>query len=105
MRWLIVTLEWLVLLPLWRAIFKPKPIQVIFASGTAFVWLIVIIVVAAVSGGGDDDDNGAATQAQPSPTVVVEESPMAEPADGEVQETPEPRPSQRLSLKSRQSSA
>jgi hypothetical protein len=93
MRWLIVILEWLVLLPLWRVIFKPKPIQVIFAAGTVFMWLIVLIVVAAVSGGGDEDDNGPAAQAQPSPTVVAEGSPTVEPpADGEVQETPEPTP-------------
>ena len=93
MRWLIVILEWLVLLPLWRAIFKPKPIQVIFAAGTVFMWLIVLIVIAAISGGGDEDDNGPAAQAQPSPTVAAEDSPTAEPpTDGEVQETPEPTP-------------
>ncbi len=93
MRWLIVILEWLILLPLWRALFKPKPIQVVFASGTALVWLIIIIV-ASTAGGGDDEDEGEpAAQTQSSPTVAAEESPTAEPpTDGEVQETPEPTP-------------
>lgn len=55
MRWLVKILEWLVLLPLWRSIFKPKVIQGFFAAGTALVWLIVIIVVAAPAGGGGGD--------------------------------------------------
>jgi hypothetical protein len=92
MRWLVVILEWLVLLPLWRRIFKPKVIQGFFAAGTALVWLIVIIAVAS-SGGGDGEGEPAA-RAQASPTVAAAaESPTAEvPAEEEtpeVQETPE----------------
>lgn len=73
MRWLVVIFEWLVLLPLWRAIFKPKPLQGLFAAGTAVVWLIIIAIAAGVSGGGDEEPE-VAGQAQPSPTAAAQET-------------------------------
>jgi hypothetical protein len=94
MRWLVVILEWLLFLPLWRRIFKPKVIQGFFAAGTALVWLIIIIAVAASAGGGGDEEGEPAAQAQRSPTApAAAESPTAEvPVEEEtpeVQETPE----------------
>ena len=89
MRWLVVILEWLVLLPLWRRIFKPKVIQGFFAGGTALVWLIIVIVAASAGGGDDDEDGQPAAQEQPSPTApAATESPTAEAPAEEVQETP-----------------
>lgn len=97
MRWLVVILEWLVLLPLWRRIFKPKAIQGFFAAGTALVWLIIVIV-AATAGGGDDEDSESVAQTQASPTAVAEAETPAPPTEAppegeeppeEEQETPE----------------
>jgi len=85
MRWLVVILEWLLLLPLWRRIFKPTVIQGFFAAGTALVWLIIIVAIAASAGGGDEEEGEPAARAEGSPTApAAAESPTAE----EVEETP-----------------
>lgn len=68
MRPLVVVLEWLVLLPLWRAIFKPKILQGVFAAGSALVWLIIIVTVVAAVGGGGGEKPAAEVEGQPSPT-------------------------------------
>jgi uncharacterized protein DUF4352 len=38
-------LEWAVLLPLWRLIFKPKPLQVAFAVGTGIILVLAFIII------------------------------------------------------------
>lgn len=109
MRWLVVILEWLFLLPLWRRIFKPKVIQGFFAAGTALVWLIIIIAIAASAGGGDEEEGETAAQALASPTAPAAaespapeapaeevEEPPAEEEAAEEEETPEPPPVERI---------
>jgi len=98
MRWLVSILEWLVLLPLWRAIFKPRMIQGLLAGGTALVWLVIVIAIAASAGGGGDD-KGPESVARPSPTTPSETavlpSPTAE-APPEPQETIEAQGPERI---------
>ncbi len=90
MSWLVVILEWVVLLPLWRAIFRPRAFQVIFAGGTALAWLVAIILVASSGGGDGGDTELPVTQASPAAPADAEAagSPAAE-TSPEAQETPE----------------
>jgi hypothetical protein len=62
MRPLVVVLEWLVLLPLWRAIFRPRALQGLFAAATALAWLVIIVLVATTGGGNDGGTNQAGDQ-------------------------------------------
>lgn len=50
-------LEWVVLLPLWRWVFKPRPLQAVFATGTAIAWLLIVIAMVF-----DDDGSEPAAQ-------------------------------------------
>jgi len=54
MKFISAVLGWIVLLPLWRRLFKPTGAQVIFAIATGLVWIIVIAAVAGGSGGDKD---------------------------------------------------
>lgn len=45
MKRVVAVLEWTVLLPLWRRIFKPKPLQVAFAVGTGIILLLAFVVI------------------------------------------------------------
>ena len=38
-------LGWLVLLPLWRAIFKPRLLYGLFATATALLWIVLILAI------------------------------------------------------------
>lgn len=55
-----IIMGWVVLLPLWRAIFRPRLLQIVFATATAVVWLSVIAGIAASMGGGKTNNNGRA---------------------------------------------
>jgi hypothetical protein len=60
---LAIALGWLVLLPLWRAIFKPKIIQRILSGVTAVVWVLVILAaIGAIVGGGGGTNAGTTPQ-------------------------------------------
>lgn len=91
MRWLVVVLEWLVLLPLWRAVFRPRALQVLFTGGVALAWLVAIIILATAGGDGDNITESV-VQTQPSPTVSAgteaPSSPSADTSPGG-EETPE----------------
>ncbi len=91
MRWLVVTLEWLVLLPLWRRIFKPKIVQWTAAAVTALIWVIVIAVAAAAGGGGDNGESASAQATSP-PSAGVTNTRAAE--SEEATEPPEPTDTQ-----------
>lgn len=68
MRWVILSLQWLVLWPLWRRMAWPRRWQIGAAVGTGFVWLAVIIAVSAATG---TEEETARVAASPTPTASL----------------------------------
>lgn len=68
MHWISAILGWLVLLPMWRRIFRPAFLHWTFAGGTALIWLIVIIAIAASAGSSSDDGNDGSVRTDPTAT-------------------------------------
>ncbi len=65
-----VILGWLVLLPLWQAIFRPKILQLLFVTATALVWLIIIGgIIGAAVGGGEKKSQSASQAVQANSTA------------------------------------
>jgi hypothetical protein len=67
MRRIVPVLEWLVLLPLWRSVFKPKPLQVVFGVGTAIFWLVILAALGTL---GDEDSDAGSPNAATGPNAA-----------------------------------
>jgi len=55
MKRIVPVLEWVVLLPLWRKVFRPRPLQAVFAAGTAIGWLLIVVAIAFDSNGDEPE--------------------------------------------------
>jgi Domain of unknown function (DUF4352) len=75
MKLVVKVLEWLVLLPLWRSIFKPRWLQTGFAVGTGILWLVILVALGAAGDRGRDassTESSSANQAQALPGAAAE---------------------------------
>jgi len=46
MNRIVPVIEWFALLPLWRRLAKPTPLQFVLASATAILWPVLIVAIA-----------------------------------------------------------
>lgn len=73
MKRILPVLEWAVLLPLWRRVFKPKALQAVFAGGSLVLWLIIIAAVV-FDPDGDEPEQAESANAVPATAGAVAEA-------------------------------